>query len=46
MATGATVVFIHGSLGDLNTWRGQELIFAQRFRVLVYSRHTIRPIHQ
>lgn len=41
--SGATVVFIHGSLGDLNTWRGQELLFAQRFRVLVYSRRYHPP---
>ncbi len=41
--TGATVVFIHGSLGDLNTWRGQEAQFAQRYRVLVYSRRYHRP---
>ncbi len=31
------VVFIHGSLGDLNSWAGQENLFAQRYRVLVYS---------
>ncbi|HEV2664588.1 MAG TPA: alpha/beta hydrolase, partial [Blastocatellia bacterium] len=30
------VVFIHGSLSDLNAWRGQEAIFAQRYRALVY----------
>jgi pimeloyl-ACP methyl ester carboxylesterase len=41
--SGATVVFIHGSLGDLNTWRGQELLFAQRYRVLVYSRRYHPP---
>ncbi len=41
--TGATVVFIHGSLGDLNVWRGQEALFAQRYRVLVYSRRYHPP---
>lgn len=37
------VVFIHGSLSDLNAWRGQEAIFAQRYRALVYSRRYHRP---
>jgi len=37
------VVFIHGSLGDLNSWAGQENLFAQRYRVLVYSRRYHPP---
>ena len=42
--SGATVVvFIHGSFGDLNVWGGQEALFAQRYRVLVYSRRYHRP---
>jgi pimeloyl-ACP methyl ester carboxylesterase len=41
--SGATVVFIHGTMGDLNVWRGQEATFAQRYRVLVYSRRYHRP---
>ncbi|HWC75678.1 MAG TPA: alpha/beta hydrolase [Gemmatimonadales bacterium] len=41
--SGATVVFIHGTFGDLNTWRGQETLFAQRYRVLVYSRRYHPP---
>jgi pimeloyl-ACP methyl ester carboxylesterase len=30
-------------MADLNTWRGQEAGFAQRYRVLVYSRRYHRP---
>src|SRR5881409_3885507 len=37
------VVFIHGSLGDLNSWAGQENLFAQGYRVLVYSRRYHPP---
>jgi len=37
------VVFVHGTLGDLNSWAGQENLFAQRYRVLVYSRRYHRP---
>lgn len=37
------VVFIHGTLSDLNGWRGQEALFAQRYRALVYSRRYHRP---
>jgi pimeloyl-ACP methyl ester carboxylesterase len=39
----APVVFVHGTLGDLKTWSGQETAFAQRFRVLVYSRRYHPP---
>jgi non-heme chloroperoxidase len=37
------VVFVHGSLADLNTWRSQEMVFAQRYRVLNYSRRYHPP---
>src|SRR3989441_1449949 len=37
------VVFIHGSLGDLRSWNGQETQFAQVYRVLVYSRRYHPP---
>src|SRR5262249_18700902 len=37
------VVFVHGSLADLNTWRAQELAFAQKYRVLNYSRRYHAP---
>jgi pimeloyl-ACP methyl ester carboxylesterase len=36
-------VFVHGSLGDYRSWRGQENAFAQAYRVLVYSRRYHRP---
>ena len=41
--SGATVVFIHGTFGDLNAWGGQEALFAQGYRVLVYSRRYHPP---
>jgi len=42
--SGATpVVFVHGSLGDLRSWNGQETQFAQIYRVLVYSRRYHPP---
>lgn len=42
--SGATpVVFVHGTLGDLKVWSGQETLFAQRYRVLVYSRRYHPP---
>lgn len=37
------VVFVHGSLGDYRSWAGQEVLFAQSYRVLVYSRRFHRP---
>ena len=39
----APVVFVHGSLGDLKSWSGQENAFAQVYRVLVYSRRYHPP---
>ena len=39
----APVVFVHGSLGDLRSWNGQETQFAQIYRVLVYSRRYHPP---
>jgi pimeloyl-ACP methyl ester carboxylesterase len=41
--SGPPVVFVHGSLGDYRSWRGQENAFSQVFRVLVYSRRYHRP---
>lgn len=41
--SGAPVVFVHGSLGDLRSWSGQEAQFARFFRVLVYSRRYHPP---
>lgn len=42
--SGATpVVFVHGSLADYRSWGAQELAFAQRYRVLVYSRRYHPP---
>ena len=42
--SGATpVVFVHGTLGDLKSWSGQENAFAQVYRVLVYSRRYHPP---
>ena len=42
--SGATpVVFVHGTLADYRSWRGQDNLFAQSYRVLVYSRRFHRP---
>src|SRR5262249_19334374 len=41
--SGAPVVFVHGSLGDLRSWARQEAAFAQFFHVLVYSRRYHPP---
>jgi non-heme chloroperoxidase len=42
--SGATpVVLVHGTLGDYRSWSGQELLFAQSHRVLVYSRRFHPP---
>ncbi len=37
------VVLVHGTLGDYRSWGGQELLFAQSHRVLVYSRRFHQP---
>ena len=37
------VVFVHGTLSDFRSWRGQENAFAQLYRVLVYSRRSHHP---
>ncbi|HYT03912.1 MAG TPA: alpha/beta hydrolase [Gemmatimonadales bacterium] len=36
--TGIPVVFVHGSLGTLDSWQPQIDAFATRFRVIAYSR--------
>jgi pimeloyl-ACP methyl ester carboxylesterase len=41
--SGTPVVFVHGSLGDLNDWDAQVAAFAQTHRVLVYSRRYHPP---
>jgi pimeloyl-ACP methyl ester carboxylesterase len=41
--TGTPVVFVHGSLGDFSAWDPQVATFAQRHRVLVYSRRYHPP---
>jgi len=42
--SGATpVVFVHGTLGDLKSWSGQENAFAQVYRVMAYSRRYHPP---
>jgi pimeloyl-ACP methyl ester carboxylesterase len=40
---GTPVVFVHGSLGDLDDWRAQEDAFSHEHRVLVYSRRYHPP---
>ena len=39
----APVVFVHGELADLKAWNAQETVFAQTYRVLVYSRRYHPP---
>jgi pimeloyl-ACP methyl ester carboxylesterase len=39
----APVVFVHGELADLKAWSAQETVFAQTYRVLVYSRRYHPP---
>ena len=41
--SGPPLVFVHGSLGDISTWNGQDTVFARSYRVLVYSRRYHRP---
>jgi pimeloyl-ACP methyl ester carboxylesterase len=40
---GTPVVFVHGSLGDLDDWKAQEEAFSREHRVLVYSRRYHPP---
>lgn len=40
---GEPVVFVHGSLGDLHSFDAQAEAFAERFRVVVYSRRYHPP---
>jgi len=41
--SGTPVVLVHGSLGDFGDWDAQVATFAQRHRVLVYSRRYHPP---
>jgi pimeloyl-ACP methyl ester carboxylesterase len=40
---GSWVVFVHGSLGDLDEWRPQLDLFSRDHRVIVYSRRHHPP---
>lgn len=40
---GTPLVFVHGSLSDLRTWRLQFKFFSKHFHVLVYSRRCHYP---
>lgn len=40
---GPTVLFVHGSLDDLRSWRHQMGAFAQRYRAIAYSRRYHHP---
>src|SRR5215204_4516236 len=40
---GEPIVFVHGTLGDLNVFRTQAQTFATRFRVISYSRRYHAP---
>ena len=40
---GEPIVFVHGTLGDLNVFRTQAQTFAARFRVISYSRRYHPP---
>jgi pimeloyl-ACP methyl ester carboxylesterase len=40
---GEPLVFVHGGLGDLHTFREQLQTFAARFRVIAYSRRYFPP---
>ncbi|QDY79438.1 alpha/beta fold hydrolase [Streptomyces qinzhouensis] len=41
--SGEPVVLVHGDLSDLRTWAAQMDPFAERYRVLAYSRRYARP---
>jgi pimeloyl-ACP methyl ester carboxylesterase len=38
VGAGEPVVFVHGSASDYRTWHLQQEAFAERFRVITYSR--------
>ncbi|HET9984529.1 MAG TPA: alpha/beta hydrolase [Longimicrobiales bacterium] len=40
---GPAVVFVHGSLGEIDDWRAQMEPFAERYRVIAYSRRFHPP---
>ena len=40
---GEPLIFVHGGLGDLHTFRKQVQAFATSFRVIAYSRRFSRP---
>lgn len=41
--TGPGVVFVHGGYSDLRTWLPQLDAFAERYRIVAYSRRYARP---
>ena len=41
--TGVPVIFVHGSLSDYGYWKPQVAPFAERYRVIAYSRRYNRP---
>jgi pimeloyl-ACP methyl ester carboxylesterase len=42
-AAGPAIVFVHGSLGNLDEWRRQLAFFAPKRRVITYSRRYHQP---
>jgi len=40
---GDPIIFVHGSLGDLGTWRFQMEYFSKRYRAIAYSRRYHYP---
>jgi len=46
MGKGDPVVFVHGALGDYRTWRAQVDNFAEKHRVIAYSRRYAWPNQQ
>lgn len=43
MGQGIPVVFVHGSLNDLRSWKSQLEVFSQHYRVVAYSRRYHYP---
>jgi pimeloyl-ACP methyl ester carboxylesterase len=43
---GEPLVFVHGSASDYRTWHNQQEEFAQRYRILIYSRRYHWPNEQ